>query len=247
MEPTMADVIDCKILGTGGAQYALVELDPGETAIAEAGAMVYMTSGVTFEAKMGDGSSQGVMGSLLGAAKRAMAGESIFLTHFTNSGHGKQHVALAAPHPGEIVAMDLSKLGGQVVCQRSAFLAAAHGTRIEIEFTRRFGAGLFGGEGFVLTRLEGNGLAFVHAGGSLIEHELRGETLRIDTGCVVAFEKSSDYDIQSAGGLKSMFFGGEGMFLATLSGTGSVWLQTMPFSRLANSIASQIPSMGDSK
>ncbi len=243
----MADAIDCKILGSGGAQYALVELDPGETAIAEAGAMVYMTSGITFEAKMGDGSSQGVMGSLLGAAKRALAGESIFLTHFTNSGNGKQHVALAAPHPGEIVAMDLSRLGGQIVCQRNAFLAAASGTKIEVEFTRRLGAGFFGGEGFVLARLEGDGLAFVHAGGSLIKHELHGETLRIDTGCVVAFEKTIDYDIQAAGGMKSMLFGGEGLFLATLSGAGSVWLQTMPFSRLASSIASQIPSGGDSK
>lgn len=243
----MADAIDCKILGSGGAQYALVELDPGETAIAEAGAMVYMTSGITFEAKMGDGSSQGVMGSLLGAAKRALAGESIFLTHFTNSGNGKQHVALAAPHPGEIVAMDLSRLGGQIVCQRNAFLAAASGTKIEVEFTRRLGAGFFGGEGFVLARLEGDGLAFVHAGGSLIKHELHGETLRIDTGCVVAFEKTIDYDIQAAGGMKSMLFGGEGLFLATLSGAGSVWLQTMPFSRLASSIASQIPSSGDSK
>lgn len=243
----MADAIDCKILGSGGARYALVELDPGETAIAEAGAMVYMTSGITFEAKMGDGSSQGVMGSLLGAAKRALAGESIFLTHFTNSGNGKQHVALAAPHPGEIVAMDLSRLGGQIVCQRNAFLAAASGTKIEVEFTRRLGAGFFGGEGFVLARLEGDGLAFVHAGGSLIKHELHGETLRIDTGCVVAFEKTIDYDIQAAGGMKSMLFGGEGLFLATLSGAGSVWLQTMPFSRLASSIASQIPSSGDSK
>lgn len=243
----MADAIDCKILGSGGAQYALVELDPGETAITEAGAMVYMTSGITFEAKMGDGSSQGVMGSLLGAAKRALAGESIFLTHFTNSGNGKQHVALAAPHPGEIVAMDLSRLGGQIVCQRNAFLAAASGTKIEVEFTRRLGAGFFGGEGFVLARLEGDGLAFVHAGGSLIKHELHGETLRIDTGCVVAFEKTIDYDIQAAGGMKSMLFGGEGLFLAKLSGAGSVWLQTMPFSRLASSIASQIPSSGDSK
>lgn len=243
----MAHEIDGQILGTGGAQYVLVELDPGETAIAEAGAMVYMTSGITFEAKMGDGSTQGLMGSILGAAKRAMAGESVFLTHFSNSGNGKQQVALAAPHPGEIVTLDLAALGGQVVCQRSAFLAAAHGTSIEVEFTRRFAAGLFGGEGFVLTRLEGDGLAFVHAGGSLIKRELRNETLRIDTGCVVAFERSIDYDIQTSGGLKSMFFSGEGMFLATLSGSGSVWLQTMPFSRLASTIASQIPSVGDSK
>lgn len=242
----MADVIDCKILGDGGSQYALVELDPGETVVAEAGAMLYMTDGISFEAKMGDGTTKGVLGSLMGAASRMLAGESMFLTHFSNSGAGKQQVALAAPHPGEIVILDLSKLGQQVVCQRHSFLAAAHGTKVSVEFTKRLGAGFFGGEGFVLAKLEGDGLAFVHAGGSLIKRQLQGETLRIDTGCIVAFEKGIQYDIQAAGGMKSMLFGGEGLFLATLTGYGSVWLQTMPFSRLAQQVASYLPSRGDS-
>lgn len=242
----MADVIDCKILGEGGSQYVLVELDAGETVIAEAGAMLYMTQGISFEAKMGDGTTKGVLGSLMGAASRMLAGESMFLTHFTNSGSGKQEVALAAPHPGEIVVLDLSILGQQVICQRQAFLAAAHGTKVSVEFTKRLGAGLFGGEGFILAKLEGDGLAFVHAGGSLIKQELRGESLRIDTGCIVAFESGVNYDIQAVGGLKSMLFGGEGLFVATLSGYGSVWLQTMPFSRLAQQIASYLPSRGDS-
>lgn len=242
----MADVIDCKILGEGGSQYALVDLDPGETVVAEAGAMLFMTDGISFEAKMGDGTSKGVLGSLMGAASRMLAGESIFLTHFSNSGAGKQHVALAAPHPGEIVVLDLSKHGQQIVCQRHSFLAAAHGTKVSVEFTKRLGAGFFGGEGFILAKLEGDGLAFVHAGGSLIKRELQGETLRIDTGCIVAFESGVQYDIQKAGGMKSMLFGGEGLFVATLSGHGSVWLQTMPFSRLAQQIASYLPSRGNS-
>ena len=243
----MADRIDCTIHGLGSTQYALVELDPSETVIAEAGAMVYITDGISFEAKMGDGSTKGIMGGLLGAAKRALAGESIFLTHFTNAGHGKQHVAFSPPHPGQIVKVDLARHGNQLLCQRQSFLAAAHGTKLGIEFTRRFGAGLFGGEGFILTRLEGDGLVFIHAGGSLIERQLNGDSLRVDTGCVVAFESSINYDIQATGGLKSMMFSGEGIFLATLSGYGTVWLQTMPFSRLADSIASHIPTPGDSR
>ena len=200
----MAHVIDCKVLGSGSAQYALVELDPQETVVAEAGAMVYMTEGVNFEAKLGDGSSTGIMGGLLGAAKRALAGESLFLTHFTNTASGKQQVAFAAPHPGEIIALDLSKYGNQMVCQRHAFLAAAYGTKISAEYTGRLGTSFFGGEGFILQKLEGDGIAFVHAGGSLIQHELRGNTLRIDTGCIVAFERGVTYDIQRAGGLKTM-------------------------------------------
>lgn len=224
-----------------------MELDPGETVVAEAGAMLYMTDGISFEAKMGDGTTKGVLGSLMGAASRMLAGESLFLTHFTNSGSGKQEVALAAPHPGEIVVLDLSTLGQQIICQRHSFLAAAHGTRVSVEFTKRLGAGFMGGEGFVLTKLEGDGLAFVHAGGSLIKQQLQGETLRIDTGCIVAFESGINYDIQAAGGLKSMLFSGEGLFLATLSGHGTVWLQTMPFSRLAQQIGSHLPSTGDSR
>ena len=238
----MADKLDCEILGTAGSQYALVELDPRETVIADAGAMLYISEGVSFEAKMGDGRTQSAMDSLLSAAKRAVSGESIFLTHFTNTGTGKQHVALAAPNPGEIIAIDLSQYGNTLLCQKESFLAAAHGTTMDIAFTKRFGAGLFGGEGFILTKLDGDGLAIIHAGGSLIHRKLNGETLRVDTGCIVAFEPSVNYDIQRTGNLKSMLFSGEGLFLATLSGYGSVWLQTLPMSRLVDQIASAMPS-----
>jgi uncharacterized protein (TIGR00266 family) len=178
------------------------------------------------------------MDKLLSAGKRAITGESLFMTHFTNNGSGKRRVAFAAPYPGKIIPADLGQLGGELLCQKDAFLCAALGTGISIAFTKRFGAGLFGGEGFILQRLTGDGLAFVHAGGTVIEKELTGETIRVDTGCIVAFSPALDYDIEAAGDLKSMFFGGEGLFLATLKGTGKLYLQTLPFSRLADRIIS---------
>lgn len=227
--------LEYDILGAS-AQTVEIILDPGETVIAEAGAMNYMTEGIRFEARMGDGSSNGLLGKLWGAGKRMLTGESLFMTHFTNEGRGKQRVGFAAPYPGTVVPVDLAQVGGQLVCQKDAFLCAAHGTRIGIAFNKRLGAGFFGGEGFILQKLEGDGLAFVHAGGTVIRKELNNETLRLDTGCLVAFTQGIDYDIGLAGGLKSMLFGGEGILLATLRGTGTVWVQSLPFSRLAERI-----------
>ncbi|HUS91948.1 MAG TPA: TIGR00266 family protein [Phycisphaerae bacterium] len=229
--------IDYEILGDD-MQIVEVELDPGEVVIAEAGAMNYMDDGIRFEARFGDGSKpdQGFWGKLMEGGKRMLTGESLFLTHFTNAGSGKKRVAFAAPYPGKIVPLDLAALGGTVLCQKDAFLCAAMGTEVGIAFARRLGTGLFGGEGFILQQLRGDGLAFAHAGGTIVQRELRGEKLLVDTGCLVAFTQGIDYDIQRAGGLKSMFFGGEGLFLATLSGSGTVWLQTLPFARLANRI-----------
>lgn len=240
--------VDYQIIGDD-LQMVKIELDPQETVIAEAGAMTYMEEGISFEARMGDGSEpdQGLFGKLLGAGKRALTGESIFMTHFTNQGSSKQHVAFAAPYPGKILPMDLATMAGhEVLCQKDAFLCAAYGTQLGIAFQRRLGAGFFGGEGFILQRLRGTGLAFVHAGGTLIERQLLGEKLRVDTGCLVAFESTIDYSIERAGHLKSMFFGGEGLFLATLQGTGRVWLQSLPFSRLADRILAHAPSSGGS-
>ncbi|HJM40006.1 MAG TPA: TIGR00266 family protein [Planctomycetota bacterium] len=224
-------------------QVVEVELDPGETVVAEAGAMNYMEEGVEFEARMGDGSSadNSLMGKLFDAGKRVLTGESIFLTHFSNHAAGKARVAFAAPYPGKIIAMDLGAMGGDLLCQKDAFLCAAYGTKVGIALHKRFGAGLFGGEGFILQRLEGDGLAFLHAGGTIVERELNGETLRLDTGCLVAFTPGIDYDIERAGNLKSMIFGGEGLFLATLRGHGKVWIQSLPFSRLANRILANAP------
>jgi uncharacterized protein (TIGR00266 family) len=221
-------------------QVVEVELDPGETVVAEAGAMNWMEDGIAFETKLGDGSQPeaGLLDKLLSAGKRAITGESLFMTHFTNAGEGKKRVAFAAPYPGKIVPIDLAAHGGDLLCQKDAFLCAALGTGITIAFTKRFGAGLFGGEGFILQRLQGDGLAFVHAGGTVIEKELKNETIRVDTGCIVAFSPALDYDIEMAGNLKSMFFGGEGLFLATIQGTGKLYLQTLPFSRLADRVIS---------
>jgi uncharacterized protein (TIGR00266 family) len=237
--------VDYTIVGDD-LQMVLVELDPGETVIAEAGAMNYMEQDIRFEARMGDGSQadQGLLGKLLGAGKRVLTGESLFMTHFTNQGSGKRHVAFAAPYPGKIIPLDLGRLGGEVFCQKDSFLCAAHGTKLGIAFQRRLGTGFFGGEGFILQRLQGDGLVFVHASGTIVERRLRGETLRVDTGCLVAFEPGIDYDIQRAGNLKSMFFGGEGLFLATLSGHGKVWIQSLPFSRLADRIIAHAPKAG---
>lgn len=237
--------IDYEIMGDD-LQAVEVELDPGETVIAEAGAMNYMEEGIAFEAKMGDGSSpnEGLMGKLLSAGKRALSGESVFMTHFTNNGAGKKRVSFSAPYPGKIQALDLSELGGRFLCQKDAFLCAAKGTRVSIAFTQKLGAGFFGGEGFILQKLEGDGMAFVHAGGTIVKKELSGEMLKVDTGCIVGFSGNIDYSIERAGGLKSMFFGGEGMFLATLRGTGTVFLQSLPFSRLCDRILAHAPSAG---
>lgn len=237
-----AHAIDYETFGHD-LQILEVELDPGETVIAEAGAMNYMEDGITFQARMGDGTEAGggLIGGLLGAAKRAVGGAGVFLTHFTNQGTGKKRVAFSAPYPGKIVPLNLSEMGGRFQCQRDAFLCAAAGTRVSISLTKKFGAGLFGGEGFILQKLEGDGLAFVHAGGALMRKDLRGETLRVDTGCLVGFTDGIEFDIQRAGNLQSMIFGGEGLFLASLRGTGTVYLQSLPFNRLADRIAAQIP------
>ena len=237
--------VDFELFGRD-MQIVEVELDPGETVIAEAGAMNYMEDGISFESRMGDGSKadEGIMGKLLNVGKRVMTGESIFITHFTNQGNGKKRVAFAAPYPGQIIPLDMSKVGGELLCQKDAFLAAALGTEIGIAFTRRLGTGFFGGEGFILQRLQGDGMAFVHACGTVIQKKLHNETLRVDTGCLVAFTKGVDYDIERAGSLKSMFFGGEGLFLATLRGTGTVLLQSLPFSRMADRILAHAPSSG---
>ena len=229
--------VDYEILGDD-MQIVEIELDPGETVVAEAGAMNYMHDGITFEARMGDGSDpeQGIMGKLLSAGKRVLTGESIFMTHFTNTGSGKKVVAFSAPYPGKIIPIDMAKIRGDLLCQKDAFLCAASGTKLGIAFTKRLGAGFFGGEGFILQKLSGDGMTFIHAGGTVTKKELRNETILVDTGCIVAFTGGIHYDIQRAGNLKSMFFGGEGLFLATLSGTGAVMLQSLPFSRLADRV-----------
>ncbi len=234
--------VDYEIMGDD-MQVVEVELDPDETVVAEAGAMNWMEDGISFEAKMGDGSDteKGFMGRLFGAGKRMLTGESVFMTHFTNTGVGKKRVAFAAPYPGKIIPVDMAKIGGELICQKDAFLCAARGTGIGIAFNKRLGSGFFGGEGFILQRLTGDGMAFVHAGGTIVEKTLNNETLRVDTGCLVAFTPGVDYDIQRAGNLKSMFFGGEGMFLATLTGTGKVYLQSLPFSRMADRILQHMP------
>lgn len=237
--------VDYEILGDD-LQMVEIELDPGETVIAEAGAMNYMEDGITFEARLGDGSapSRSLMGKLLDAGKRVLTQESIFMTHFSNVGQGKRRVAFAAPYPGKIVPVDLRDVRGVLYCQKDAFLCAALGTEVGIAFHKRLGAGFFGGEGFILQRLAGDGRAFMHAGGTVIRKDLAGETLRVDTGCLVGFTAGIDYDIQRAGGLKSMFFAGEGLFLATLQGRGTVWLQSLPFSRLADRILAHAPRAG---
>ncbi|QCR24045.1 TIGR00266 family protein [Pontibacter sp. SGAir0037] len=230
--------IDYKIFGND-IQVLEIELDPNETVIAEAGAMVYMEDGIDFQTKMGDGSnpSQGFLGKLVSAGARMITGESLFMTHFTHRGYGKSRVAFSAPYPGTILPIDLRDIPTRsLIAQKDAFLAAALGTKVSIHFNQRFGSGLFGGEGFILQRLEGDGLAFLHAGGTIVEKHLNNETLRVDTGCVVAFEEGIDFSIQQAGGLKSMIFGGEGLFLATLRGTGRVWLQSMPVKKLIEAL-----------
>ena len=237
--------IEYQIIGDD-LQMVEIELDQNETVIAEAGAMNYMEDGIVFEAKMGDGSnpSEGFMGKLLKAGQRVITGESIMMTHFKNLHPDKKHVAFASPYPGKIIPVNLSKTGGEIICQKDAFLCAAMGTEISIAFTKRLGAGFFGGEGFILQRLRGDGMVFIHAGGTVIKKKLNNETLRVDTGCIAAFTSGIDYNIEMVGGLKSMFFGGEGLFLTTLKGTGTVLLQSLPFSRLADRILRHAPSAG---
>ncbi|HSO89512.1 MAG TPA: TIGR00266 family protein [Draconibacterium sp.] len=235
--------IDYKIIGHD-VQLVEIELDPQEVVIAEAGAMLYMEDGIDFTTRMGDGSnpSAGLFDKLLAAGSRVIAGESLFLTHFTNRGWGKKHVAFSAPYPGTIIPIDLRQFGGTIIVQKDAFLCAAFGTKLSITFNRRLGAGFFGGEGFILQQVQGDGKAFVHAGGTVIERQLNNEVLRVDTGCIVGFETSIDYDIQQAGGLRSMVFGGEGLFLATLRGTGKVWLQSMPIRKLIAQLSTGGPN-----
>lgn len=240
-----AHEIDYHIIGDD-MQIVEVELDPGETVIAEAGSMNYMEAGIHFETKMGDGSNpnSGFLDKLKSVGKRVLTGESLFMTHFTNRGTGKQKVAFAAPYPGKIIPLNLPDYGGELLCQKDAFLCAAFGTRVGIAFARKIGAGLFGGEGFILQKLSGDGKAFIHAGGTIVKRELKGETIFVDTGCLVAFTQGVEYDIQRAGNLKSMVFGGEGLFLATLKGHGTVWLQSLPFARLADRILANATGIG---
>lgn len=231
--------IDYQIKGES-IQIVEVELDPQETVIAEAGAMLFMEEGIQFETKMGDGSNpnQSIFDKLLSAGSRVLTGESLFMTHFTNRGARKAKAGFSAPYPGTVIPIDLAQMkGNELVVQKDGFLCAAYGTKLSIVFNRKIGAGLVGGEGFILQKLQGDGLAFVHAGGTLIERTLNNEALRVDTGCVVAFESHIDFDVERSGSLKSMVFGGEGIFLATLRGTGKVWLQSMPIRKLVQALA----------
>ncbi|QHL88202.1 TIGR00266 family protein [Nibribacter ruber] len=229
--------IDYRIHGSD-IQVLEVELDPQETVIAEAGAMVFMEDGIQFETKMGDGSnpSQGFFGKLVSAGSRLITGESLFMTHFTHRGYSKAKVAFSAPYPGTIMPINLAEFPQGLIVQKDGFLAAAMGTKIAMHLNQRLGAGFFGGEGFIMQKLTGDGLAFIHAGGTVVERHLHNETLRVDTGCVVAYEAGIDFDIQQTGGLKSMVFGGEGLFLATLRGTGRVWIQSMPIKKLIQAL-----------
>jgi uncharacterized protein (TIGR00266 family) len=238
--------IDYQIFGNE-MQYVEVELDPMEAAVAEAGGMMYMDDGIEMETIFGDGSQQssGFLGALMGAGRRLLVGESLFMTVFLNRGEGKRRIAFGAPYPGKIIPVNLGDIGGELLTQKDAFLCAAKGVSIGIAFTKRFGAGLFGGEGFILERLQGDGLAFIHAGGTIYERVLAaGETLRVDTGCIVAFQPSVQYDIQYVGKIKTALFGGEGLFFATLRGPGKIWLQSLPFSRLAGRIYAAAPQTG---
>jgi uncharacterized protein (TIGR00266 family) len=238
--------IDYQIHGDD-MQFVEVELDPNEAVVAEAGGMMYMDDGIAMETVFGDGSAKtgGFMDALLGAGKRLLVGESLFMTVFLNQGMGKKKVAFGAPYPGKIIPTHLKELGGELIVQKDSFLCAAKGVSVGIAFQKRLGAGLFGGEGFIMERLTGDGWAFIHAGGTLMERTLQpGEVLRVDTGCIVGFQPSVDYDIQYVGGIKTALFGGEGLFFATLRGPGKIWLQSLPFSRLAGRIVAAAPRPG---
>lgn len=231
--------IDYRILGEE-MQYVEVELDPNETAVAEPGAFMMMDDGIQMQTIFGDGSNQqngGLLGKLFSAGKRMLVGENLFMTAFTNVSVGKKHVSFASPYPGKIIPLDLYRLGGRIICQKDAFLCAAKGVSVGIEFQRKLGTGLFGGEGFIMEKLEGDGMAFMHAGGHVQQKELQpGEIIKIDTGCIVGFTANVNYDIQFVGGIKNTLFGGEGVFFATLQGPGTVWIQSLPISRLAGRI-----------
>lgn len=232
------DEIDYHIHGEE-MQCVEIELDPQETAVAESGSFMMMDDGIQMQTIFGDGTGQerGFLGKLMSAGKRVLTGESLFMTAYTNTGQGKRRVFFASPYPGKIIPLDLAQLGGKMICQKDSFLAAAKGVSVGIEFQRKLGTGLFGGEGFIMQKLEGDGLAFVHAGGYIIEKTLQpGELLKIDTGCIVAFTPSCNYDIQFVGGIKNTIFGGEGLFFATLRGPGKVWIQSLPISRLASRV-----------
>src|SRR5215213_9764941 len=236
--------IDYKIFGDD-MQYVEVELDPNEATVAEAGGMMYMDDGIEMETVFGDGSQKqdGFLGARMGAGKRLLTGESLFMTVFLNRAGSRKKVAFGAPYPGKIIPIHLAEIGGELIAQKDSFLAAAKGVSIGIAFQRKLGVGLFGGEGFIMQRLQGDGWAFVHAGGTLQERTLAaGEVIRVDTGCIVAFQPSVNYEIQYVGKIKSALFGGEGLFFATLTGPGRVWLQSLPLSRLANRIIAAVPS-----
>jgi len=242
------DVIDYEIIGDD-IQYIEIELDPGEAAVGEAGAMMMMQDGIEMDTIFGDGSAQGnqagLMGKLMSAGKRLLTGESLFTTIYHNEANGKRRVAFAAPYPGHIVPIKLSDIGGTLICQKDSFLCAARGVSLGIAINQRLGVGLFGGEGFIMQKLEGEGMAFVHAGGTLVTRDLKpGEMIRVDTGCVVGFQPSVDFQIEYVGKLKTAFFGGEGLFFATLRGPGRVWVQSLPLSRLANRIIRSAPAAG---
>ena len=243
------DVVDYEIKGSE-MQFVEIELDPGEAAIGEAGSLFFMDAGIGMDAVFGDGSKNqgGLFGKLLGAGKRLLTGESLFTTIYTNQGAGKQRVAFAAPYPGKILPMELSKLGGLLICQKDAFLCAARGVSLGIALQQKLGVGFFGGEGFIMQKLEGDGLAFVHAGGTIVKRDLApGQTLMVDTGCVVAYTPNTNFEIQYVGKIKTALFGGEGLFFAKLTGPGTVWLQSLPFSRLASRVFAAAPQRGGSR
>ena len=243
------DVVDFDIRGSE-MQFVEVELDPGEAAVGEAGSMMFMDAGISMDTVFGDGSAQqsGFFGKLMGAGKRLLTGESLFTTVYTNQATAKQRVAFAAPYPGKILPMDLRQLGGMLICQKDSFLCAARGVTLGIHFQQKMSVGFFGGEGFVMQRLEGDGLAFVHAGGTVVRRELQpGQTLLIDTGCVVAYTPNVDFEIQYVGKVKTALFGGEGLFFAKMTGPGTVWLQSLPFSRLASRVFAAAPQRGGSR
>nr|WP_319409075.1 TIGR00266 family protein [uncultured Desulfosarcina sp.] len=247
-----ADEIDFKIFGAE-MQFVEVELDPGESAVAEAGAMMYKDSAIDMQSVFGDGSTPsggggGFMDKLMGAGKRLLTGESLFITVFTHTGQGKGHVAFGAPYPGNIIPVPLTSVNGCLICQKDSFLCAAKGVSIGIFLQKKILTGLFGGEGFIMQKLEGDGMVFVHAGGTVVERQLKsGEVLDVDTGCIVALEKTVNFDIRQAGNIKTALFGGEGLFFATLHGPGKIWLQSLPFSRLAGRMLQAAPQRGGSR
>ena len=243
------DVVDYEIKGAE-MQYVEIELDPGEAAVGEAGSMMYMDAGIAMDTVFGDGSAAqgGILGKLLGAGKRLVTGESLFTTVYTNQHSAKLRVAFAAPYPGKVMAMDLRQLGGTLICQKDAFLCAARGVSLGIAFQRKLSVGFFGGEGFIMQKLDGDGLAFVHAGGTVLKRELQaGQTLFVDTGCLVAYTPSVAFEIQYVGKIKTALFGGEGLFFAKVTGPGTVWLQSLPFSRLASRVFAAAPQRGGSR